>query len=107
MLPLWEMTARPPGSGPVGVGMASKKAWAETMPMVLGPMKRMPCSRAVAAISSSSFAPSAPISRKPDEMMTAAVIPFAPQSLNPSGMSWAGTANTARSTSAGMSLRLG
>ena len=75
------------------------------MPSEFGPMSRTPPAAARARSSRSRAAPSAPISRKPAVITTAAFTPLRPHSSITSAAAAAGTVSTARSTGPGISSK--
>ena len=75
-----------------------------TIPMQLGPMSRMPASRASPAIAS--WAPLSPTSANPEVKTTSDPTPFSAHSPSTLITAPGGTVQIARSTSPGMSLTL-
>ena len=76
------------------------------MPMQLGPARRMPAARAVAAMRAWVAAPSALTSAKPAENMISARTPLAAQACTAASAAAPGTAQMARSGAYGRSATL-
>ena len=84
-LPDWLATAMGPGGGIGATIWAASLAGVEISPWPLGPATTIPRERANSINRFSSWAPSAPDSRKPPEAMKAAPIPRSAADLKMSG----------------------
>jgi len=101
--PLCETKAILPAGGVVGDPMAKRLLLGQAMPMQFGPITRMSNSAACSIRSCCSFSPSAPVSLKLAEMITAFFTFFSPQSRMTAGTAGAGTATRTRSISSSRS----
>jgi hypothetical protein len=103
--PLCDMKAMRPRAGGVGAKVAlSWTAGAEfTIPMQLGPMRRMPYARQIRTSVLCRSTPAPPVSANPALTTTSARTPLRPHASAASSTASAGTAITARSTGPGTS----
>ena len=96
MKPMW------PLAGEAAAKLAFKLMPGTISPRQFGPRIRMPSNfRCSWRTSSSSFRPSAPISRKPAEMITTPLVPASPHCRTSAGTLGAGVQITARSAACG------
>ncbi len=106
--PDWEMKPMWPLAGEAAAKLAFKLIPGTISPRQLGPRILMPSNlRCSWRTSCSSFRPSAPISRKPAEMITSPLVPASPHCRTSAGTEPAGVQITAKSAAwgrLGMSL---
>ncbi len=96
--PDWLTRPIRPGGGATAAKLALSAAAGRNTPRQLGPMRRMPTSRAISTIWPCSASPSSPISANPALMMMAARTPTAAASVSNAGMKRGGIATTMSST---------
>ena len=98
-----------PGRGKLRENEAFRRtpAMAFCMPMQFGPIRRMPCRRALATMRASTAAPFGPVSLKPAVITTTPPTRFRAHCARVRGTSSFGTAITARSTRSGMAVTVG
>ncbi len=107
--PLWERNPTRPGGGETEANVPSSETSGSvfTIPMQLGPMRRIPARRQISSSRRSRSRPSPPVSPNPAEITTSPRTPLRAHSSATSSTAAAGTTTNATSTGPGTSRTLG